>query len=88
MRNIYNHRRMPLDTTDYGPEPFVFDIDNATEQNNNYRKALWTGEYLQLTLMSIKVGGDIGLEMHPRLINLFELKRAVDLLRWAAIKTN
>ena len=50
---------MPLDTTDYGPEPFVFDIDNATEQNNNYRKALWTGEYLQLTLMSIKVGGDV-----------------------------
>lgn len=51
--------------TDYGPEPLVINIDMATEQNNFYRTALWTGEHLQVTLMSIKVGGDIGLEMHP-----------------------
>ncbi len=51
--------------TDYGPEPFVINIDQATKQNNYYRTALWTGEYLQLTLMSLPVGGDIGLEMHP-----------------------
>ncbi|MHC1723165.1 MAG: cupin domain-containing protein [Aminipila sp.] len=53
------------DITDYGPEPFIVNIDKATKVNNNYRTALWTGNYLQLTLMSIKVGGDIGLEMHP-----------------------
>lgn len=50
---------------DYGSEPFVTNIEKATKQNNNFRTALWTGEYLQLTLMSIKVGGEIGLEMHP-----------------------
>jgi len=27
--------------------------------------ALWTGHHLQLTLMSIPVGNDIGLEVHP-----------------------
>lgn len=79
---------MPLDTTDYGPEPFVFDIDNATERNNNYRKALWTGEYLQLTLMSIKVGGDIGLEMHPKVDQFIRIEEGCDLLRWVAIKIN
>lgn len=51
--------------TDYGPEPFVVNIDRASKVNSNYRTALWTGNYLQLTLMSIKVGEDIGLEMHP-----------------------
>ena len=50
---------------DYGPEPFVINIENATNQNNTFRTALWTGSYLQLTLMSIPVGGEIGLEMHP-----------------------
>lgn len=52
---------------DYGPEPFAVNIDEATKENNNYRTALWTGKHLQLTLMSIKVGGDIGLEVHPHL---------------------
>ena len=50
---------------DYGPEPFVVNIDQATRQNTNYRTALWTGQELQLTLMSIPVGGEIGREVHP-----------------------
>lgn len=50
---------------DYGPKPFVVNINEATKQNNTFRTALWTGNHLQLTLMSINVGEDIGLEMHP-----------------------
>lgn len=51
--------------TDFGPEPFVVDINEATEENDTYRTALWTGEFLQVTLMSINPGEDIGLEIHP-----------------------
>ena len=40
------------------------DINRATLQNDNYRTTLWTGRDLQLTLMTIPVGGDIGLERH------------------------
>lgn len=50
---------------DYGPNPFVININEATKQNNTFRSALWTGKHLQVTLMSINVGEDIGLEMHP-----------------------
>lgn len=50
---------------DYGPEPFVINIDKATKRNDTFRTALWTGNHLQLTLMSIPVGGEIGVEMHP-----------------------
>ncbi len=50
---------------DYGPEPFVVDIEDVTKQNKNYRTALWTGSNLQVTVMSIDVGDDIGLEVHP-----------------------
>ncbi|MEY8764732.1 MULTISPECIES: cupin domain-containing protein [Clostridium] len=50
---------------DYGPKPFVINIEEAAKQNDTYRTALWTGSHLQLTLMSIKVGENIGLEIHP-----------------------
>jgi mannose-6-phosphate isomerase-like protein (cupin superfamily) len=50
---------------DYGAEPFVVNINEATKKNNTYRTALWTGSHLQVTLMSLNVGEDIGLEMHP-----------------------
>ena len=50
---------------DYGPEPFVVNIACAAEQNPFYRKTLWTGSHLQLTLMCIPPCGEIGLEVHP-----------------------
>lgn len=53
-----------INLRDYGPNPYVVNINEATKQNTNYRIALWTGTYLQLTLMSINPREDIGLEMH------------------------
>ena len=49
---------------DYGGEPFVFNVSQAANLNTNFRTTLWTGEYMQLTLMSIPVSGEIGVEMH------------------------
>jgi mannose-6-phosphate isomerase-like protein (cupin superfamily) len=49
---------------DIGPKPQSFDLEQATRDNPDYRSVAWSGRYLQVTLMSIPVGGDIGLEMH------------------------
>jgi len=49
---------------DYGAEPTVLDIDAYTMANENFRMALWTGTKFQVTLMSIPVGGEVGLEQH------------------------
>jgi len=54
-----------LPISDYGKRPFVININEAAKQNNTYRTALWTGNHLQATLMSLNPGEDIGLEMHP-----------------------
>ena len=62
MRKL-NCNRHP-EIRDFGAEPFVFNIDHATNMNQNFRMALWTGTYMQLTLMSIPVCGEIGVEMH------------------------
>lgn len=55
---------MPLDMTDHGPQPYVIDIEEATLSNDTYRTTLWTGKNLQLTVMVIAPGDDIGLEVH------------------------
>jgi mannose-6-phosphate isomerase-like protein (cupin superfamily) len=50
---------------DIGPQPQAFDLEQATIKNEAYRTVVWSGRYLQVTLMSIPAGGDIGLEAHP-----------------------
>lgn len=65
MNRNHNENCRPMRITDCGPRPFVIDLTRAAEQNINYRTALWTGEHLQMTLMCIPVGGEIGLEKHP-----------------------
>ena len=66
---------------DYGPEPFVTNIDQATKQNNTFRTALWTGNHLQLTLMSINVGEDIGLENHSNLDQFLRIEQGQGIIK-------
>lgn len=68
-------RSTPIRPIDYGPHPFAVNIEEATKQNDNFRTALWTGAHLQLTLMSINVGEDIGLEVHPYLDQFIRLEQ-------------
>ena len=53
-----------MELKDYGRQPFAVDLEEFTASNNNFRTAVWTGEEMQMTLMSIEVGGDIGAEIH------------------------
>lgn len=65
-RNYVSNRNMQfISVPDYGNDPFVVNIERVTEQNNSFRSTLWTGTYMQLTLMSIEPGSSIGLEIHP-----------------------
>jgi mannose-6-phosphate isomerase-like protein (cupin superfamily) len=43
---------------------FHSNIEKDTVENNNFRKVLYTSCYMQLVLMSLKPGEDIGLEVH------------------------
>lgn len=43
---------------------FVSDIEQETLENESFRKVLYTASYLQLVVMSIPVGEDIGEEVH------------------------
>ncbi len=43
---------------------FVGNIEELTEENSAFRRVLYTGENLQLVLMSIEPGEEIGSEVH------------------------
>lgn len=76
----------PIVLKDYGPNPFVVNINEAARQNNNYRLALWTGKHLQLTLMSLNVGEDIGLEMHSDLDQFIRIEAGHGLVKMGSRK--
>ena len=43
---------------------FIADIEELTEENSDFRRVLYTGKNLQLVLMAIEPGGEIGEEVH------------------------
>jgi mannose-6-phosphate isomerase-like protein (cupin superfamily) len=43
---------------------FVDDIEHSTKENSDFRRVLYTGKNLQLVLMSLQPGEDIGEEVH------------------------
>lgn len=79
--NYPNYPHQFITLKDYGPEPFVVNIEEATKQNDYFRVALWTGRYLQLTLMSIRVGEDIGLEIHPDVDQFIRIEEGQGLVK-------
>jgi len=92
LERIYSRlrsNRYPVtELKDYGPEPFVINIERAAVQNNNYRTALWTGKHLQVTLMSIGVGEDIGLEVHPDVDQFIRVEEGQGLVEMGDSRNN
>ena len=84
------NRQMPVrkETTDFGPTPFVTNINEETIQNKAFRKALWTGSQFQLTVMSIKPREEIGLEMHPDVDQFLRIEAGQGIIRMGSSPDN
>jgi mannose-6-phosphate isomerase-like protein (cupin superfamily) len=54
---------------------FVDDIEGLTEQNSDFRRVLYTGQKLQLVLMAIEPGEEIGEEVHPDRDQFFRIEK-------------
>ena len=46
--------------------PMIMDVCKVAKENSNFRKSVWTGKCMQMTLMSIPPRGEIGLEVHEK----------------------
>lgn len=78
--NLNYSRNMPY-IKDYGDNPLVINIDDVTKKNDTFRTALWTGKYLQVTLMSIDVGESIGLELHENTDQFLRIEQGIGLVQ-------
>lgn len=54
---------------------FVANIEKLTEENDNFRKVLYTGHNLQLVLMSLKPQEEIGEEIHDDRDQFFRVEQ-------------
>ena len=73
---------------DYGPQPLVLNIKKAAKQNNTFRTAVWTGNHLQVTLMSVNAGDDIGVENHPNLDQFLRIEQGKGLVKMGYTRDN
>ncbi len=62
---------------DLGAKPQVFPIRKEVCNNTTFRSAVWTGKNLQVTMMCIPVGGEIGLEFHEDVEQLLQIESGV-----------
>ncbi|SHI55911.1 cupin domain-containing protein [Propionispora hippei] len=73
---------------DYGPKPFIVNIEQATKQNKTFRTTIWTGDFMQLTLMCIPAGGEIGLEIHQHLDQFIRIEKGLGLVKMGIHKND
>jgi len=53
---------------------FIANIEALTVENTDFRRVLYTGKKLQLVLMAIAPGEDIGEEVHPNVDQFFRVE--------------
>jgi|WetSurMetagenome_2_1015567.scaffolds.fasta_scaffold383546_2 mannose-6-phosphate isomerase-like protein (cupin superfamily) len=56
-------------------EPFHGDLEKLTAANNDFRHVIFTGRHEQLVLMSLKLGENIGNEVHPGTDQFFRVEQ-------------
>ncbi len=54
---------------------FIANIEKLTEENTHFRRVLYTGENLQLVLMTIQPGEEIGEEVHEDHDQFFRIEK-------------
>jgi mannose-6-phosphate isomerase-like protein (cupin superfamily) len=54
---------------------FIEDIEKRTEDNRAFRRVLYTGKHMQLVLMSLKSGEEIGEEIHDDVDQFFRVEK-------------
>lgn len=53
---------------------FIGNIDDLTMENKNYRKVIYTAKNLQLVLMTLRPGEEIGVEVHQNIDQFFRFE--------------
>lgn len=72
--------------TDFGSQPCVINVAGKAVQNKNFRTALWTGSFAQMTLMCIPVCSDIGMEIHEDTDQFIRIEQGMAMVKMGECK--
>ena len=54
---------------------FIENIEDRTADNNDFRRVIYTAQHMQLVLMSLGPGAEIGEEVHPDSDQFFRVEK-------------
>lgn len=83
-----DRRKAAMDYKDYGKKPYMLNIEDATNQNDNFRTTIWTGDKLQLTVMSIQPNDEAGLEVHKYSDQFIRIEEGQGICQMGSTKDN
>ncbi len=66
---------------------FIANIEKLTKENADFRHVLYTGHYLQLVLMTIQPGSEIGEEVHDDRDQFFRVEKGAGEVRIDGVRT-
>ena len=67
---------------------FIDNIESLTEENDHFRRVLYTGSQMQLVLMALKPGEEIGEETHPDRDQFFRVEAGTGEISIDGVRTN
>lgn len=79
---------MAFDFTDKGNLPKVTSLEAMALENNNFRTTIWSGINLQVTLMTIPAGQEMGLETHPGVDQLYQIVQGKGIMQTGRMEDN
>ena len=56
---------------------YTGNIEELTLANNNFRQVLYTGKHMQLVVMTLQAGEEIGVEIHKTVDQFFRVEEGV-----------
>ncbi|MFN0217842.1 MAG: cupin domain-containing protein [Hyphomicrobium sp.] len=75
MNKVAQHSKAIKKSHSQALKGFVADIEELTENNSDFRRVLYTGKNLQLVLMAIQPGDEIGEETHTDRDQFFRVEK-------------
>ena len=66
----------------------MIDIEQYTLQNETFRTAVWTGSLMQMTVMTLQPGEDIGLELHTTIDQFLRVEQGSGIMMMGDTEEN
>jgi mannose-6-phosphate isomerase-like protein (cupin superfamily) len=66
---------------------FIDDIEEVTERNDDFRRVIYTGPHLQLVLMALQPGQEIGSEVHSGVDQFFRIEKGKGVIDIDGVRT-